>query len=96
MRLQILDSARDDLIDGFYFYEKQEPGLGAYFLASLYSDIEALKILFGDSSAGVSRFSPVAFEQISLRHLLHLRPRGRYDSRCGGLPPQAVLDSAAH
>jgi hypothetical protein len=48
MRLQILDSARDDLIDGFYFYEKQEP------------------------------------------------PRGRYDSRCGGLPPQAVLDSAAH
>jgi hypothetical protein len=32
MRLQILDSARDDLIDGFYFYEKQEPGLGAYFL----------------------------------------------------------------
>jgi hypothetical protein len=47
MRLQILDSARDDLIDGFYFYEKQEPGLGAYFLASLYSDMEALKILFG-------------------------------------------------
>ncbi len=47
MRLQILDSARDDLIDGFYFYEKQEPGLGAYFLTSLYSDMEALKILFG-------------------------------------------------
>jgi hypothetical protein len=47
MRLQILDSARDDLIDGFYFYEKQEPGLGGYFLTSLYSDMEALKILFG-------------------------------------------------
>jgi hypothetical protein len=47
MRLQVLDSARDDLIEGYYFYEKQEPGLGDYFLASLYSDMEALKILFG-------------------------------------------------
>ncbi|NBO66257.1 MAG: type II toxin-antitoxin system RelE/ParE family toxin [Acidobacteria bacterium] len=47
MRLQILDSARDDLIDGSYFYEKQEPGLGNYFLASLNSDMEALKLLFG-------------------------------------------------
>ena len=47
MRLQILDSARDDLIEGFYFYEKQEPGLGTYFLTSLYSDMKALKILFG-------------------------------------------------
>lgn len=47
MRLQILDSARDDLIEGFYFYEKQDPGLGDYFLTSLYSDMEALKIFFG-------------------------------------------------
>jgi hypothetical protein len=38
---------RDNLIDGFYFYEKQEPGLGNYFLTSLYSDMEAVKILFG-------------------------------------------------
>ena len=35
MRLQILGSARDDLIEGFCFYEKQEDGLGDYFLASL-------------------------------------------------------------
>lgn len=47
MRVQILDSARDDLIEGFYFYEKQEAGLGGYFLTSLYADIEALKIFFG-------------------------------------------------
>ncbi len=47
MRLQILDSARDDLIEGFYFYEKQKSGLGDYFLTSLYSDMEAHKILFG-------------------------------------------------
>ena len=47
MRLLILDSALDDLIEGFYFYEKQEPELGDYFLMSLYSDLEALKIFFG-------------------------------------------------
>jgi hypothetical protein len=47
MRVQILELARDDLIEGFNFYEKQESGLGGYFLSSLYADIEALKIFFG-------------------------------------------------
>jgi len=47
MRVKILELARDDLIEGFYFYEKQESGLGGYFLSSLYADIEALKIFFG-------------------------------------------------
>ncbi|MEI8294130.1 MAG: hypothetical protein WCG66_09100 [bacterium] len=95
MRLQNLDSARDDLIKGFYFYEKQEPGLGDYFLASLYSDMEALKLPFGIHPNGVSQFSPSAFEQISVRHLLDTRQGDRSDSRRGGLPPQAVLDSTA-
>jgi hypothetical protein len=44
MRLQILDLAKDDLIEGFHFYEKQEEGLGDYFLVNLYSDIESLKV----------------------------------------------------
>ena len=47
MRVRILDSARDDLIQGFHFYEQQESGLGDYFLSSLYSDIEALKLFCG-------------------------------------------------
>jgi len=47
MRVRILDSARDDLIQGFHFYEQQESGLGYYFLSSLYADIEALKIFGG-------------------------------------------------
>ena len=41
MRVRILDTARDDLIQGFHFYEQQESGLGDYFLSSLYADIEA-------------------------------------------------------
>jgi len=46
MRVSILDAARDDLIEGFRFYEEKESGLGDYFLSSLYADIEALKIFF--------------------------------------------------
>ena len=42
MNLHILDFARDDLIEGYFFYEDIESGLGDYFLACLYSDIEAL------------------------------------------------------
>ena len=30
MRLQILDLAKDDIIDGFHFYEAKEDGLGDY------------------------------------------------------------------
>lgn len=47
MRVQILASARDDLIDGFRFYEQKESGLGDYFLSSLYSDIDSLRIFGG-------------------------------------------------
>jgi len=47
MRVRILGAARDDLIQGFHFYEQQESGLGDYFLSSLYSDIESLKIFCG-------------------------------------------------
>jgi hypothetical protein len=47
MKVQILASARDDLIDGFCFYEEKESGLGDYFLSSLYSDIESLRIFGG-------------------------------------------------
>jgi hypothetical protein len=42
VKVRILESARNDLVDGFYFYEKQADGVGAYFLQSIYSDIESL------------------------------------------------------
>jgi hypothetical protein len=47
MRLQILDLAKSDLIEGFDFYEDKEKGLGAYFLVNLYSDIEGLQVFAG-------------------------------------------------
>jgi hypothetical protein len=47
MRIEILDQAVQDLIEGFHFYEKQEVGLGSYFLTNLYSDIESLRLYSG-------------------------------------------------
>ena len=38
MKIKILSSASQDLIDGYWFYEKQAEGLGTYFLDSLFKD----------------------------------------------------------
>lgn len=38
MKIQILDLAKADLIEGYHFYENREAGLGGYFLANLYTD----------------------------------------------------------
>lgn len=47
MNLHILASAFNDLADGRDFYERQGPGLGAYFLDSLFSDIDSLALYAG-------------------------------------------------
>jgi hypothetical protein len=47
MTLVILPSAREDLAAGSDFYEKKEEGAGVYFLESLFSDIESLKLYAG-------------------------------------------------
>jgi hypothetical protein len=47
MKIRILDSACQDLEDGYHFYEKQESGLGDYFIDSLFSDIDSLQIYAG-------------------------------------------------
>ena len=43
MRVKILASASQDLIDGYHFYERQAEGLGDRYLDSLFKDIDALK-----------------------------------------------------
>jgi plasmid stabilization system protein ParE len=42
--VEILDKAEDDLIHGFRFYETRQPGLGSYFLESLFADMESLQV----------------------------------------------------
>jgi plasmid stabilization system protein ParE len=47
MRIEILDKAAEDLLEGFRFYEKQREGVGHYFIDSLMADIESLHLYAG-------------------------------------------------
>ena len=47
MKVQILDEAEQDIVDGFCFYEAKDKGLGDYFLDSIFSDIDSLQLYAG-------------------------------------------------
>ena len=78
MRIEIHDHARQDLIAGFHFYEKQEPGLGSYFLDCLFSDIDSLQlyagihqVVFGQYRCLSKRF-PFAIYYIATGNTVHV------------------------
>jgi hypothetical protein len=56
MKIKILKSAKNDLREGFYFYEFQQTGLGTYFLETLSSDIESLKLFAGTHSIHFEKY----------------------------------------
>ncbi len=56
MNIKILESAVEDLKEGYYFYEFQDKGLGDYFLESLYADIESLKLYAGIHSIQLEKY----------------------------------------
>jgi hypothetical protein len=47
VKIVVLDSAKQHLIEGFSFYDPQSPGLGTYFLDSLFADIDSPAIYAG-------------------------------------------------
>ena len=47
MKVRLLRPALDDLAFGRQFYNQQEEGIGAYFLDSLFSDIDSLVLYAG-------------------------------------------------
>jgi hypothetical protein len=47
MKISISEPARQDLIEGHRFYERQSAGLGGYFVDSVLSDIESLQLYVG-------------------------------------------------
>lgn len=47
MKLRILDLAEADLLNGYQFYESQASGIGSYFMDTLLSDIESLRLYAG-------------------------------------------------
>lgn len=56
MKVKILESATTDLTNGYWFYEKQSESLGSYFLDSLFSDIDSLKIYAGIHSKHFEKY----------------------------------------
>lgn len=60
MKIVILPPARKDLIDGFWFYEDQEIGLGNYFIDFIFADIESLLIYAGVHSIHFGKHRMVA------------------------------------
>ena len=72
MRVRILAAAEKYLEDGYRFYERQSPGLGSYFLDSLYSDIDSLtyfagihRLVFGYHRLLSKRFPFAVYYQIA-------------------------------
>ena len=70
--MRILAAAEKDLEDGYRFYERQSPGLGSYFLDSLYSDIDSLtyfagihRLVFGYHRLLSKRFPFAVYYQIA-------------------------------
>ena len=47
MKILLTEHAQDDLRQARDFYESQAPGLGEYFLDSLFSDLESLQLYAG-------------------------------------------------
>lgn len=54
--IRILELARQDLVAGYRFYETQAVGIGRYFLDTLYSDIESLRICAGVHTVCFDRY----------------------------------------
>ncbi len=47
MKVEILSTAEDDLVDGHAFYERQQSGIGDYFLDTFFSEIDSLQLYGG-------------------------------------------------
>ena len=63
MNVHVLDPAKDDLAEGYWFYESREKGLGHYFLDTIYDEIDRL-----GSTAGIHpMYEPPYFQMLSDR-----------------------------
>ena len=63
MTIEVLEDAKEDLVAGYHFYEEQSPGLGSYFLDSVFADIDSLflyagihRVVYGSHRCLASRF----------------------------------------
>jgi hypothetical protein len=47
VKIKILKSPKNDLKESYWFYEKQQKGIGSYFLEAISADIESLRLYAG-------------------------------------------------
>jgi len=57
VEIRVLENAKEDLREGWRFYDRTEPGLGNYFLACVQADVQSLRLYAGihESSDGFHR-----------------------------------------
>jgi plasmid stabilization system protein ParE len=60
MNIHILPEAREDLIDAYWFYERQNEGVGDYFIRSIFEDIETLNISAGGHVIHLGKYRKIA------------------------------------
>ena len=77
MKIKILSSASQDLIDGYWFYEKQAEGLGTYFLDSLFSDIDSLIINAGIHPLHFQKYHRMLSKRFPFAVIIGLRTKQR-------------------
>ncbi len=70
MKIKILGSASQDLVDGFWFYESQVEGIGQYCLDTLYSEIEDLKNDRWNTPHSFRKLLSNVVKEISFRSIL--------------------------
>jgi hypothetical protein len=76
MKINILKSAKQDLLVGYSFYEMQNAGLGDYFLDSIYSDIESLKLYAGIHPLIFDKYYQLLTKDFHLQSIIAL-PTGK-------------------
>ena len=47
MEVEVLESAHNDMLDGYRFYERRQSGLGDYFTDTLYGEMDSLQLYAG-------------------------------------------------
>ena len=93
MRIEILDRASHDFLEGFRFYEKQREGLGWYFSDSLMADIESLQLYAGVHAKQLGYYRMIARR---FPFAIYYRLEGQDPcSRRTRLPKESSVDSTS-
>lgn len=94
MKIQILDLAKRDLVEGHRFYEEMEAGQGGYFLEQLYTDIDALATLDELHSQPYGHFHRALSKRFPLS-IFYTVEDGVVKVRAIGVPPAVSVDAQA-